>query len=85
MNKYDDMKKFIRENFMQTTNKKDRLHTQDILDILSNKKFLFSTSNTAKVFKSMKLGEHTNNCYINSKSKAGYYYLVYTGDSITTK
>jgi len=64
MAKYEDMKKFIRQNFIETTSKKDRLHTCDILDILSDNKFLFSTSKTAQVFKSMNMGIHTNNCSI---------------------
>ncbi len=81
MDKYSELRKFIWENFEETTNKKDRMHTQDILDIFSHNKLLFSTSKSAQVFKSMKLGEHTSDCRINSKSKPGYYYLKYKGSA----
>ena len=77
MEKYQELRKFIIENFEETANKKDRLHTQDILNILSDNHLLFSSSKSAQVFKSMKIGQHTSDCRINSKSKAGYYYLTY--------
>ncbi len=79
MDKYEGMRRFIMENFETTSNKRDRLHTQDILDILGNNGFLFSTGRTAQVFKSMNIGEHRNNCVINYKAKAGYIYLKYKG------
>ena len=79
MDKYKKLRQFILENFETTTSKKDRLHTQDILNILSNNKLLFSTGKTAQVFKSMNIGQHTSDCRINSVSKSGYYYIAYKG------
>ena len=81
MDKYQRLREFIVENFEATTNKKDRLHTEDIMNILSNNKLLFSTSKTAQVFKSMNIGEHRTNCRINSKTKSGYYFIAYTGST----
>ncbi len=34
MDKYEEMKSFILENFETTSNKKDRLHTEDIINLL---------------------------------------------------
>jgi hypothetical protein len=81
MDKYEEMREFIKKNFSTTENKKDRLHTEDIIDILYRKGgFLYSTGKTAQTFKSMGIGEYKpNGCCINGKSKAGYYYLRYTG------
>ena len=77
--KYKAMKEFILENFSTTTNIHDRLHTQDILNILANNKFLFSSAKMAQNFKSLNLGEHRKQCNINKKIQSGYYCLKYTG------
>ncbi len=81
MDRYDRMREFIKENFETTSNKWDRLHTEDIIDILHRKGgFLYSTGKTAQVFKSMGIGEYKpNGCSINRKSKAGYIFLIYKG------
>ena len=79
MDKYQRLREFISENFETTTNKKDRLHTEEIMNILFTKGLLYSTGKTAQVFKSMKIGEHRSNCRINSMAKAGYYYIAYKG------
>ncbi len=82
MDKFEEMREFISNNFSTTTNKKDRLHTEDIIDILYRKGgFSHSTGKTAQVFKCMGIGEYKpNGCCINGKSKAGYYYILYKGD-----
>ena len=79
--KYMKIRAFILENFETTNNKKDRLHTQDILDILSKKDFSYSTCNMARIFKGLEIGKHRNDCIINSKNKAGYYYIRYKGET----
>ncbi len=76
-NKYKAMKEFILRNFSTTTNINDRLHTQDIMNILSSNKFLFSTAKMAQIFKSLNLGEHRKQCNINKKIQSGYYFLEY--------
>lgn len=81
MDKYETMRAFIRENFMTTCDKKDRLHTETIISILNDNKFLYSTSKMAQVFKSMNIGEHRNNCSIKSTIKAGYYNIAYIGET----
>ena len=79
--KYDELKKFISENFTVTTNMNDRLHTRDVLVIFNRNKFLFSDSRMAEIFKSMNMGEHRRSCTINREVKSGYYYLKYTGET----
>ena len=77
--KYMKIRAFILENFETTNNIKDRLHTQDILDILSKEDFSYSACNMARIFKGLELGKHRNDCIINSKNKAGYYCVRYKG------
>ena len=77
--KYDELRKFISENFETTTNIKDRLHTRDIINIAYNNKFLFCDIKIAEVFKSMNIGEHRKQCNINKKVQTGYYYVIYKG------
>ena len=81
MDKYEAMREFIKENFMTTTDKRDRLHTETIINILNNNKYLFSTCKMAQVFKSMNIGKHANSITINHKEKAGYYNIIYRGKS----
>ncbi len=62
-----------------TSNIKDRLHTQDIIDIAYNNKFLFIDGKIAEVFKTMNLGEHRKQCNIKKKVQTGCYFLIYKG------
>ena len=79
--KYKAMKEYILKNFSTTQNIHDRLHTQDIINILGNNNFLFSTAKISQNFKSLNLGEHRKQCNINKKIQSGYYYLKYTGEN----
>ncbi len=81
MDKYKAMREFIKENFITTDKDKDRLHTETIINILSNNKHLFSTCKMAQVFKSMNIGKYRECCVINHKRKAGYYNIIYKGKS----
>jgi hypothetical protein len=75
MDRYDRMREFIKENFETTSNKWDRLHTEDVIDLLYRKGgFLYSTGKTAQVFKSMGIGEHKPKCLkISSQAKSNYF------------
>ena len=77
--KYDDLRNFILKNFSTTTNMNDRLHTRDIIDILTRNKFLFSDGKMAEIFKSTNIGEHRRSCNISRKVQSGYYYVMYKG------
>jgi hypothetical protein len=77
--KYMKIREFILENFETTNNMKDRLHTQDIIDILSEKDFSYSTCNMIRIFEDMEIGKHRSKNRINAETKAGYYYKRYKG------
>ena len=77
--KYEELKNFLLENFEATTNKNDRLHTRDIINIAYNNKFSFSDCKIAEVFKSLNIGEHRSSCTIHRKVQTGYYYVIYKG------
>ena len=80
--KYEELKNFLLENFEATTNKNDRLHTHDIINIAYNNKFSFSDCKIAEVFKSLNIGEHRKQCNINKKIQYGYYFLIYKGGGV---
>jgi len=77
---YLKIRNFILENFETTNNIKDRLHTEDIINILSKKDFSYSIHNMRCIFKDLNIGKHRRDCLINSKNKAGYYYIRYKGE-----
>ena len=79
--KYEPLKDFLFANFETTTNIKDRLHTQDIVDIVCDNEMKYSGHIIAQVFKSMDLGEHKKRCSINKKIHSGYYYIRYKGET----
>ena len=74
--KYDELKKFISENFTVTTNMNDRLHTRDVLVIFNRNKFLFSDSRMAEIFKSMNMGEHRRSCTINREVNLSFKFIT---------
>ena len=81
-NKYEPLRAFISDNFETTTNINDRLHTQDIVNIVYDNKLLsYSDRKIAEVFKLMNLGEHRRSCNINKKIHSGYYFLIYKNNS----
>ncbi len=75
--KYDELRKFISENFETTTNIYNRLHTRDTINIAYNNKFKLCDVKIAEVFKSMNIGEHKSRCNTNKKVQSGFYYVIY--------
>ena len=81
--KYEPLKKFLTEHFETTTNKNERLHTRDIVNIVYDNKFMsYSDGKIAEVFKSLNIGEHRKQCIINRKVQTGYYFLIYKSGSV---
>ena len=75
--KYDPLRKFILENFERTSNKNDRLHTRDIVNIVYDNKLLsFSDRKIAELFKTLNIGEHRRSCNINRNTQSSNRILL---------
>jgi hypothetical protein len=70
--------KFIRDNFITTDDKNDRLHTETICDILNKKGFKFNTIYVGRLLNQMEVGKYTNKCSIDKVRKGGFEYIKYT-------
>ncbi len=56
---------FIKDNFITTDEKKERLHTETICDILNKKGFKLNIIH-------IEIGKYTNKCYIDKVRKGGF-------------
>ena len=73
---------FIKQNFITTNDKNDRLYTEDICNILLEKGFKLNTIHIGKIFNQLEIGKHNNKCYINKIRKAGFEYIKYIGGGL---
>jgi len=65
---------FIINNFINTNDKKDRLHTDSITDILNNNGYKVEAG---KLMNRIGIGKYNKNCSINKIKKVGYEYVKY--------
>ena len=70
---------FIKDNFITTDEKKDRLHTETICDILNEKGFKLNIIHIGRIFNEMQVGKYTNKCYIDKVKRGGFEYIKYIG------
>lgn len=70
---------FIRDNFILTNDKNDRLHTETIYNILLNNGFKLNAIHVGKIFNQMSMGKYNKNCYIDKCIKGGFEYIKYIG------
>ena len=70
---------FIKDNFITTDEKMERLHTETICNILNKKGFKLNIIHIGRIFNEMKIGKYTNKCYIDKVRKGGFEYIKYIG------
>ena len=70
---------FIKDNFITTDEKKDRLHTETICNILNKKGFKLNIIHMGRIFNEMQIGKYTNKCNIDKVKKGGFEYIKYIG------
>ena len=70
---------YIKNNFICTNDKKDRLHTETISNILINDGFKLNTIHTGRIFNQLEIGKYNKKCYINKCVKGGFEYIKYIG------
>ena len=71
---------FILQNFITTNDNKDRLHTQDIADILNDKGYNLSLVEIGRIVNRTGLGKYHDKCYINKVKKGGFEFIKYIGE-----
>ena len=71
---------FIIKNFKNTDDDKDKLHTEDIHEILKDNGYKLSLVETGRMFNSIGIGKFNKNTKIDGNIKRGYVYVKYVGD-----
>jgi hypothetical protein len=74
------VEQYIIQNFKTTTNNKDRLHTECISCLLTEKGYNITTVEAGRLFNRIGLGKYNKNTNINGSRKAGYEGVKYMGD-----
>ena len=70
---------FIIKNFKTTDNKKDRLHTMTIFNILTDNGYKLSSIEVGRLINSIKIGKYNDKCNIDKVRKGGFEYIKYIG------
>ena len=71
---------FIMQNFRTTNDNKDRLHTDDITEILKHNNYKVDKISAGRLVNRMGIGKYNNKCNINNNRKGGYDFIKYIGN-----
>jgi len=74
------VEQFLLKNFKTTTNENDRLHTDDIYNIVIDNGYKGTKTTIGKIMVRIGIGVNNRNCNINEVKKAGYTNIMYVGD-----
>lgn len=70
---------FITHNFINSENHKDRLHTEDICNILLDKGYKVDKIEVGRLMNRVGIGKYNKMCNIEKCRKAGFDYIKYIG------
>ena len=73
------LKLFIIKNFINSDDNKDRLHIDNINNILNNEGYKISNTEINKLFNRINLGKYNKMCNIDKVRKGGYDCIKYIG------
>jgi hypothetical protein len=73
------VEQFIIANFKNSTDGKDRLHTEDISNILKDKGYKVDKIEAGRLMNRIGIGKYNKMCKIDKCRKAGYDYIKYIG------
>ena len=68
---------FILRNFITTTDNKDRLHTEDIKEILNEKGYKIDKVEVGRLVNRTGIGKYNDKCNINKVRKGGFEFIKY--------
>lgn len=74
------VEQFIVNNFINSENSKDRLHTDTICDILNNNGYKCNIVETGKLINRIGIGKYNSQCNIEKCRKGGFEYIKYMGE-----
>lgn len=73
------VEQFIITNFKNSNNSKDRLHTEDITDIVNNKGYKLNKIEIGRLLNRVGIGKYNDKCNIDKCRKGGFDYIIYIG------
>ena len=73
------VEQFITHNFINSTDGKDRLHTENISNILNIKGYKLSVVETGRLMNRIGIGKYNEKCNIEKCRKKGFDFIKYTG------
>ena len=73
------VEQYIIQNFKTTTNNKDRLHTEYISCLLTEKGYNITTVEAGRLFNRIGLGKYNEKCNVNGNRKKGFDGIKYLG------
>ena len=76
------VEQFIVNNFINTDDNKDRLHTDTICDILNEKGYKYNIVETGKLINRIGIGKYNSQCNIEKCKKGGFQYIKYVNENI---
>jgi hypothetical protein len=71
---------FILQNFRDSTNDDEKLHTEMIANILKDNGYKLSPVDVGRIFNQMGIGKYNKHCNINRVRKAGYENIKFIGE-----
>ena len=83
INKGDEkmsIEKFISKNFITTNDNKDRMHTHEIHDILTDNSYKITSIETGRLINRIGIGKYNRLCNKNGEKHGGYDYIKYIGN-----
>jgi hypothetical protein len=75
------VEQFIITNFKNSNDGKDRLHTEDIANILIDKGYKVDKIEAGRLMNRVGIGKYNDKCNINKCRKGGYDYIIYIGEN----
>jgi len=76
------VEQFIVNNFINSSNNKDRLHTETICDILNEKGYKINIIEAGRLVNRIGIGKYNSKCNIDKCKKGGFDYIKYMGETV---
>ena len=76
------VEQFIVNNFINSSNNKDRLHTEKICEILNEKGYKCNAVEAGRLINRIGIGKYNSKCNIDKCRKGGFENIKYMGESV---
>jgi hypothetical protein len=75
------IEQFIVKNFVNSNNNKDRLHTDNICEILNGKGYKINSIEAGRLINIVGIGKYNSKCNIDKCRKGGFEYIKYVNEN----